>query len=277
MFSVTKALSDSEPSLLMQVKFILLRCLVICLDALISVKPIEGKFVFVIGCGNSGSTLLTDRLSRNHCFLTIPRETGMFVTPAPAFWQARFLLWLRQLCQSQGRQFVLEKTPKHVQCMSHILRVIPQAKFIHIVRSPVDNVSSLKKRYGDFEFALSRYLADNARIPMHISDDSTLVIRYEHLVTNPEVVARNISTFLSHEVRLSGATSTESFLINDEGSSLVALRQKQISGEIRRNINGGLGELSSDEVLTILQATKDIQSALGYVYNPRGELVEFGS
>jgi hypothetical protein len=137
---------------------------------------------FIIGCVRSGTTMLRDVL-RNHPDLAAPEETHFFRWAEPfggvpyrkmvsdnrvlkrhremdGIEEPEFQKILEQstsradLCQHYMRTYIeknkpcakrwFDKTPQNVYGAAMIAGEMPEAKFIHIVRNPLDVVSSLR-------------------------------------------------------------------------------------------------------------------------------------
>ena len=137
---------------------------------------------FIVGCVRSGTTLLRDVL-RNHPHLAAPEETHFFRWAEPfggipyrkavsdnrilkrhremdGIEESEFQMILDQsisradLCQRYMRLYIeknkpgahrwFDKTPQNVYGAALIAGELPTAKFIHIVRHPLDVVSSLR-------------------------------------------------------------------------------------------------------------------------------------
>jgi hypothetical protein len=108
-------------------------------------------------------------------------------------------------------KFWVEKTTSSEIYALEIKKWFPRAKFIHILRDPRDNWSSMlsgwDKRYDSYNPS-KKYLI-NSMIErgklgfqmaidntINIGNDSYLVIKYEDLVTNPIEIMKKISNFL---------------------------------------------------------------------------------
>ena len=52
---------------------------------------------------------------------------------------------LDRLATEDGNQIWLEKTPEHISFAKDILNYLPDAKFIHLIRNPLDVVASMRK------------------------------------------------------------------------------------------------------------------------------------
>jgi hypothetical protein len=133
---------------------------------------VNKKQVFVVGCPRSGTTWLHLLLAQ-HPRVATTRETHLFdeyLMRLDRAWQGYksrqatvgLTLLLSEeefyaLCRNfaigalskiaatnEAATVVLEKTPQHVHCAALILKVIPDARFIHLVRDPRSVVSSLR-------------------------------------------------------------------------------------------------------------------------------------
>ncbi|HTJ87055.1 MAG TPA: sulfotransferase [Terriglobales bacterium] len=136
------------------------------------------KHVFVVGCPRSGTTWLHLLLAQ-HSQVATTRETHLFdgyLARLDQTWQSYksrqatvglTLLLSEQefydLCRNfamealqklaarnEGATVILEKTPQHVRYAPLILKLIPGAYFIHIVRDPRSVVSSLRAAAQDW-------------------------------------------------------------------------------------------------------------------------------
>lgn len=106
-----------------------------------------------------------------------------------------FIKMLDLLAIEQGNQIWLEKTPEHVYFVESILDYLPDAKFIHIIRHPLDVVASMRKATEDdatnhlwggrwnLEFCVSRW---NSSVMASYSyarkTHGHLVVKYEDLL-----------------------------------------------------------------------------------------------
>jgi hypothetical protein len=143
---------------------------------------LENSPFFIVGCVRSGTTMLRDVL-RNHPNLAAPEETHFFRWAEPfggvpfrkmvsdnrvlkrhremdGIEESEFQTVLDQsvsradLCRRYMRLYIeknkagakrwFDKTPQNVYGAAMIAGEMPDAKFIHIVRDPMDVVSSLR-------------------------------------------------------------------------------------------------------------------------------------
>lgn len=104
---------------------------------------------------------------------------------------------LDKLATEEGNSIWLEKTPEHVYFIDSILDYLPDAKFIHIVRNPLDVVASMRKATQDpttnhlwhgewsLEFCVSRW--NSAALASYSCARSTqhhLIVKYEDLLAD---------------------------------------------------------------------------------------------
>lgn len=138
----------------------------------------------------------------------------------PRTYGAVFRAVFDHLAARAGKTRWLEKTPQHVFLIGEILRSVPDARFVEIVRDPRDILASKKKRkqsirtatqldpaerrvrslervYDPFWDALEWRLAVRAGQDVRRAHPDRLhTLRYEDLVTQPEPTARAVCDFL---------------------------------------------------------------------------------
>ena len=176
--------------------------------------------VFVVGAPRSGTTWLHAVLSTHPSFAS-PLETNLFglvarvereyllgrsdgFGPSWVIGDAAFDAWCAQLWQiarsgllasTPRATRVLEKTPDHVLQIDLIRRLVGRARFVHVVRHPVDVVRSTLEASqswasgwapGTVE-AATQFWIDRVRAGLAAGrTDDTLVVRYEDLLAGPE-------------------------------------------------------------------------------------------
>lgn len=142
------------------------------------------------------------------------------VAAQPRTYGVAFRAVLDHLAARAGKTRWLEKTPQHVFLIDEILRGIPDARFVEIVRDPRDNLASKKKRkqairtatqldraqqrirtlervYDPFWDALEWRLAVRAgQDARHAHPDRLHSLRYEDLIAQPETIVRAVCAFL---------------------------------------------------------------------------------
>lgn len=130
----------------------------------------DKKLVFIVGSARSGTTWLQRLLSQSPHAATAP-ETHLFSTylrPLPEAWRKHqgtwiglshlisedeLVEWMRSfagLCLGRlaasrpDASILIEKTPKHGERAADILRLFPEAFFVHVIRDPRAVVASLR-------------------------------------------------------------------------------------------------------------------------------------
>ncbi len=188
------------------------------------------KWIFIIGCYNSGTTLL-DRILRQHPAIAgLPREgqflSKVFVTPksvgVPRLWAEkedlfRFLPnekvsearqvkqdWI-QLLDKPEANFALEKSPPNTARTLWLEQNFNQPYFIHMVRNGYAVAMGIQAKviadYGQMPNLLEKAAHQWNRSLKIILEDSPkltnfLEISYENFTADPIGIMGNISTFL---------------------------------------------------------------------------------
>ncbi|WP_162619613.1 sulfotransferase [Salinicola peritrichatus] len=156
-------------------------------------NQILDKTIFVVGCGHSGTTLMASLLGAHPEVHTIPRETYWFLNNPNLnneYYQEK------RDSQREGKSIVCEKTPRHVYKIREIKEKFPNAKIIAMIRDSKDVVSSLKKRSGNFEHSVQRWISDNKALLEFKNESWIKLVKYEDLVTKKESAVHEILTFL---------------------------------------------------------------------------------
>lgn len=111
--------------------------------------------------------------------------------------------WLRAIGAVDGARVVGEKTPNHCEWILELSAMIPEARFVHIMRDPRD--SALSQREAFARPALQAAYRWKLDLEMHrdcmrlMSPKRYTAVRYEDLVTDPEAVLRPLCGFLGLE------------------------------------------------------------------------------
>lgn len=122
------------------------------------------------------------------------------------YYTRKFMAIMSLLTQEQGKHIFLEKTPDHIYQIEYIEKLIPEARFIHLVRNGVDVVASLyevtnkyPKPWGGAR-TIDRCLEDWKRAVeetrRHIHKPNHHLVKYEVLVKNPRPVLENLCQFI---------------------------------------------------------------------------------
>lgn len=110
-------------------------------------------------------------------------------------------LYRCRLQQTSGSIF-LDKTPRYSTVLPEIRKLFPDAAYVILVRNPIAVLTSILSTWGTTIWDLPHYRRDLLTAPRMIADmidhppGRSAVIRYEHLVTDPERSIRKICSIL---------------------------------------------------------------------------------
>jgi hypothetical protein len=166
------------------------------------------------------------------------------------------------------------KTPGNEERVGQILDLFPSARFVHIVRDPRPNMASLKRLYEIRGWAWkAESVASSVRNAMEtgllnqecLGKDKYHRLRYEDLVTNPEVEMRKVALFL-------GITIDEVLLcptVNSLPAKCNSMyKDRQIRGKILATLSDKWrNELDPYEQEAILAILYPAAKRLGYEWN----------
>ena len=232
-------------------------------------KPIscQNQFVVIVGCGHSGTTLLSGKLSRHPEVLAIGRETAIFSPPVNHRCVKRIVAEWDYMATHFAKKVIIEKTPKHIHSIKKIHKIVPNTFSIVTIRNPLDNIASLHLRFQDLELATNRWLVDNANVPAILRSPNVITVRFEKLTKEPESEFRRICHFtgVSFEKAMlyAGSTSWDPIADVKKGSNM-ATRATQVEKPINERVDTWKEILTTKEALDIESKTKKIAQALGY-------------
>jgi len=193
----------------------------------------------IVGSPRSGTTLLRLMLDA-HPDLALPPETGFLLVPAcpdadsfvdaleafpagapnwpdfgidarafrreleslPAFDMASgFRQFYRSYARRFGKQRWGDKTPSYSHHLVEIARLLPEARFVHLIRDGRDAAVSLRRQWfspGSGIAEQARYWRDNvaAAIAQSTQVAHYLELRFEDLVRDPEPQLRRVCDFI---------------------------------------------------------------------------------
>ncbi len=178
--------------------------------------------IFIVGCGHSGTTLLTAMLDSHPRMRAFPGESNIFRYPDPLrqFFQ---LVDLAVSAKAEGRTRLVEKTPRHIHVISSIMRTLPSAQVVYMIRDGRDVACSLARRVGNLAHGIERWRDDNAAglAALEAFPARTHLLRYESLIDDPVGVLHELCGFLGepyddamlryHEVERNWFGSTERY------------------------------------------------------------------
>ncbi|MFW5808331.1 MAG: sulfotransferase family protein [Spirochaetota bacterium] len=230
-------------------------------------RPVQTdmQFVFVVGCGHSGTTLMAAKLGNAPKCMAIGRETKRFLPETGIGSSVTAVEEWIYFAELLGRCVIIEKTPKHIHVMKRISKIIPGAKFIVMVRNPLDNCASMTSRFGSVRYAIERWILDNSCILPVLSDTANYkIVKYEKLTASPERTLRDVCDFARIPWDPAILTAGETIYDTTNQDPNMTIRRSQVSSRITPN-NGNwqrtLGK--SDEELVITKTMK-LAKQLGY-------------
>jgi tetratricopeptide (TPR) repeat protein len=155
--------------------------------------------IFVVGCGHSGTSVMLALLGNHPSFYPIPYESAVFLESLSKI-EETMQSWDED-CLAAGKSRWVEKTPPHIFQIGKFLKLRPQSQFIIMLRDGRDVVCSLKHRpdYQKFLDRLDRWIYDNVAGLLYWDDPRVKVVKYEDLVTTPEITLQQIFEFLGEE------------------------------------------------------------------------------
>ena len=107
----------------------------------------KGHFAFIVGAPNSGTTILFRLLLEHPEIWGKFQESRMFVT---CYTDKEIIYTLNswhQQAQKEGKKYVLEKTPAHIERWPRIHTLVTNHKFLYLLRDGRDCVASCYATY----------------------------------------------------------------------------------------------------------------------------------
>lgn len=108
---------------------------------------------------------------------------------------------MRFLTEKTGNSFWAQKGTSYIFYAQRILRDMPHAKFVYLIRNPFDVCASKRRREPNQERIFGWAVSWNkgVQLAQRLKDDfvdRVLLIRYEDLVSEPEAVVRQLCEFV---------------------------------------------------------------------------------
>lgn len=286
------------------------------------------NLVFLVGCPRSGTTWLQKLLAshpkmrsgaESHFFSLYVgpqmqawkmqrdeafRENGHAAGPPAYFSEEEFLTVLKNylssllhpmLARLESDEIFLEKTPSHALFISEIKELLPNSRFIHLLRDPRDVVVSLMaaseawgRRWApkNAEIAIAMWMqhVQAARAAArNLSGKEFYEVTYEHLWQAPLEVLTDLARFLglswdAPAIELA-IQSNRAEVVEISGTPIpvygdVAARGGSVGrlpkGFVRKAKPGaGTSELSLYDKYRIWRATRSVMSEMGYMWSLR--------
>lgn len=240
-----------------------------CYNAFPSVfaKPMDSNklFTFVVGCGHSGTTLMAAKLSNHSAIMGIGRETNVFSLGNHSLLSVKAIAQEWDYFSSfYGYSCVLEKTPKHIYAYRNIQKIIPNNKFVVMIRNPLDTIASLYKRFENLEFCVERWVYDNAEAINFLGKENVLFVRYEDFTQSPETALREVIEFLGYEYEESVLSSEDTVYSKTPQKDNMRLREAQVGKPVKPNNGGWEKVFDKEQAASIMSKVGRISEQLGY-------------
>lgn len=152
------------------------------------------NFIFIIGCGHSGTTIMNKIIGNHKDVYGVENETSLFMESSDII--KKKLHGLSRMRDTTGKKWVCEKTPKHVYKIDEIYEHVKTPKIIVMIRDGRDVVASLLKRYGLLHKSIGRWVNDNYEWMNHKNIADFCVVKYEDFVANPKNVIETICNYI---------------------------------------------------------------------------------
>lgn len=162
-----------------------------------------------------------------------------------------------------------DKTPQYVSHMDDLAALVPEARFVHLVRDGRDVAASLRDApFGPDSLARCALrwrtlVARGLRSAARLGGRRCLLVRYERLVRDPEVVLRRICRFLelTYDERMLGYHRRADEILG-------AVADRPCHQSVRRPPTPGLRDwardLREDEIAAVEHVAGDLLDRLDY-------------
>lgn len=223
------------------------------------------KTLLVAGCGHSGTTLLAAKLGNHPDIFAVGRETEFLLPDKNSLVTASKLLSEWAYCAEYlGKEYILEKTPKHIYFLERAALIAPNRKVLVTIRNPLDNVASLYKRFGDLDLSIERWINDNHIVAGLAGSGYVHVIRYEDLTADPETTFTSLFEFIGANfdpvILEEGKTAYDSAELKGN----MVIRRDQVKSRIRVNNGSWRKVLDEDQARYVWEKVSVVAQALGY-------------
>lgn len=175
---------------------------------------------------------------------------------------------------AHGKSRWVEKTPKHILRIDYILKHRPDARILLIIRDGRDVACSLRRRHGNLESGIRRWVDHNTEGKKYWNHPRVHVFKYESLITDFELTMRKILAFVGedYEPELRDYHKSPRFYYSNKiekpASELMANHDQYRNWQINQPIFDNRGkwkQLSDVQKAYIHEIGSDLLSELGYV------------
>lgn len=125
------------------------------------------------------------------------------------YYTRNFIEIMYLMTQEQGKRIFLEKTPDHIYKINLIEKLVPRARFIHLVRNGVDVVASLSEITHKYprpwggehtiDMCIDKWKRAIAASYESRHKPNHYLVQYEALVANPRPILENLCQFIGVE------------------------------------------------------------------------------
>ena len=181
---------------------------------------------------------------------------------------------LEAWAKHHGKKRWGEKTPGNLFYADILVEMFPDARFIHLVRDPRAGVSSMMKTTffpNDIAFnAMSRrkfMRKGRAILEQAVPTSQRLLLRYEDIVTEPEISIRAICDFIGETFEpamLSFYKDSSKYMKAEAASSFNKAATKPISAEM---LDKWKKHLSSDQVAMVEAVCRKEMQEFNYAFS----------
>jgi hypothetical protein len=98
--------------------------------------------------------------------------------------------------QSTNTKYLLDKSPRYLPHIQELVKMYPEAKFIHLVRNPIDVALSHKKVWNKSLIRTSSQWNMSNSIFLGVQNERIIRVKYEDLTISPEKVLSGLAEFL---------------------------------------------------------------------------------
>lgn len=169
--------------------------------------------------------------------------------------------------QKKELKVIVDKNPSYAKFLPELIKIFPDAKFIHLIRDPRSVITSNQINFGGKLTKITQsWLLLNELIESKKNDLSFLTIKYEDLVKTPETSFKLLFNFLNipftKEVLNAHSMVKKSI---DKNNYYSLKHHSNVSASINtKSIDNWKSKLSEKEVNLINYMTADIANKYGY-------------
>jgi hypothetical protein len=155
-------------------------------------KRPRAKYIFVVGCGHSGTTIMLRILSDHPDIHGIPKESSLFAKPSDSLILRGLLEWENE-AKNRHKNVILEKTPDHLFYVNKINEFVPNSHIICMVRDGRDVLASLLARGWTYARAANYWLSCMEYMDEVKAKSSNLsIVKLEDFVKDPPNILQDI-------------------------------------------------------------------------------------